>query len=99
MHFKREVPPARFNTIGQEAFWLRDDKDQVISFRDKEAAEHFLRMVEESEAFHRVLPLVQSADLQTHLSEFDNNGYVIQLTVSRTVITDSGVILLSTRHH
>jgi hypothetical protein len=81
--------------VPEETLWLRDDRDHVISFRDRDAAVRFSRMVEASEAFLRVLPSVQPARLQTHLCEFDNNGYVIQLKLPRTRIPESGVIVLS----
>ncbi len=90
MYFKRELPKTNFDRTSPLAFWLQDDKDHVISFRDKETAEHFRQMVEESEAYIRLLPQIQPASLQTHRCGFDNNGYVIQLTLStpRTAVSD-----------
>ncbi len=98
MHFKREPGNTRANGAAPGAFWLRDDNDQIISFRDKAAAEQYRRMVEESEAYRRVLPAVPSDALHTHLCEFDNNGYVIELTVSQTPIPPADIIELSASH-
>ncbi|MES2459263.1 MAG: hypothetical protein V4671_01680 [Armatimonadota bacterium] len=96
MYFKRESPKADAkDTASADTFWLRNEKDQVISFRDQDAAEHFLKMVESSEAYIRLLPSVQPAVLQAYLCEYDNNGYVIQLTLSLKMRSDSGIIPLS----
>lgn len=98
MYFKLEPERSRFEGVSPDSFWLRDDKDRIISFRDKDAAEHFRRMIEGSEAYLRVLPSVEPARLHAHLCEFDNTGYVIQLTAFQMVIPDSGIIELSRSH-
>src|SRR5688572_7678342 len=95
MYFKLEPERSRSEGVALNSFWLRDDKDRIISFKDRDVAEHFKRMVEGSEAYLRVLPSVQPAELHAHLCEFDNTGYVIQLTALQMAIPESGVILLS----
>ena len=95
MYFRLEHENTSTKRGNDAAFWLRDDRDQVISFRDRDAAEHFRRMVEESENYLRASPAFLPATLQAHLCEFDNNGYVIQLTIPQSLIPESTVIILS----
>lgn len=95
MYFRLVPQKTKAESSADAAFWLRDDRDQIISFRDRDAAEHFRHMVEESENYLRASPTFLPATLQSHLCEFDNNGYVIQLTIRQSLIPESAIIILS----
>ena len=95
MYFRLEPQKTSSERGDDAAFWLRDDRGQLISFRDPDAAEHFRCMVEESDNYLRASPTFLPATLQAHLCEFDNNGYVIQLTISQSLTPESAVIILS----